>query len=408
MSMGQENQQRPPERPDGHGTALHRKAATGRAEHDARAMSLQKALRLSIAKTADELFDLAMATLSLRTEEVDGPELIQHFSDEALLILLEGPHRRRAALVLDLALVSAIVQQQTMGRVLPGAGDEPRAMTGTDAAMCAPFLDGWLERSEGLPEKAADRRMLTGFRFGARADDARQLQLAMEASDYLVCHIGVDIAAGACQGRMILCLPKASGPDLSEMEGDATEVLEGAGHVDRDSPQLSDTVLELNADLNVAIAQLRMPLHRLSALRVGEVLDLKVNDFETATILTLGGKRIGRGTLGQIDGVRALEVTHRPTRQDQPRRRASDRAGLEQEDVGGQALALLEGRQPQMPEPTMAPPELPDIPDLPNVTEDAEAPKFAEFAGISDLPDLPELGELPPLDEETKTGARSG
>ena len=233
-------------------SVLARKTQAGRVTHQARAMSVPKALRLTLAKVADELLDMAMAVIGVRIEKCESNRLAQVFKEPALLMLLDGPARRCAAAAFDPLLVGGLIQQQTMGTVLPDVGGEPRNLTETDAAICAPFLDALLERAATLPETEEERHLLEGFRFGTRPEDSRLLLMALEEPEYQIIHLTVDMAGGKRQGYITLCLPlsaKMTEPTMPEHDrpgraGDA----EG-----RNMRSLNETVLGLHIDLNLDI-----------------------------------------------------------------------------------------------------------------------------------------------------------
>jgi flagellar motor switch protein FliM len=275
MTQDQQNAPLAP-RSGGAKSALHRKMATGRTEHQARVMTLARALRLSVAKAADDTLDMAMAALSLRTQEVTGPDLLELFDDTSLLMLLDGPQRRRAAVIMDPALVGALIQQQTMGRVVHDVGGEARAMTGTDAAICAPFLDAILERAAKLPEAAADRQ---GYKFGAQAEDARLLHLAMEAPLYHVIHLDSDVERGSRQGKILLCMPVPD-PSTDIEDADASGAEEAGANLTKPKLTLAQTVPMLQVELSLVLLRLKLPLHRVSGLNVGDVLSLDGASFD--------------------------------------------------------------------------------------------------------------------------------
>ena len=136
-------------------SVLRRKATAGREDHQSRAMSMQKALRLTLAKVADNLHGMAMAVIGARVEDRDGDNLTDLFDPADLLLLLDGPAGARGAAVLDAAFVGGLIQQQTMGKVQPiPENQDPRPMTPTDAAICAPFMDALLSRVATLPDTA--------------------------------------------------------------------------------------------------------------------------------------------------------------------------------------------------------------------------------------------------------------
>src|SRR5690606_243353 len=85
-------------------SALRRMARAGRDVRQARAMSLAEALRVTLAKVASDPFGTAMAVIGVRSETRNGDDLEGVFGAQTLLMLLDGPHRRRAAAVFDAAL----------------------------------------------------------------------------------------------------------------------------------------------------------------------------------------------------------------------------------------------------------------------------------------------------------------
>lgn len=375
------------------GTIIHRKAQAGRAEHQARAMSLAKALRLTVARVADDLLDVAVAAIGVRSQRCPGDEISEHLDGGGLLMLLDGPARARGAAIFDLPLVGALIQQQTMGKVLDAGEDGERSMTPTDAAVSAPYLDAVLERVARLPEAEEEQRLIAGYRFGAWIEDARVLAMALDTPDYEVIRIQLDIAGGLRQGRILLCLPRvAEEAEATVPSGDAKE-----GEDPRRGPRprtLADTVQKLEAELRVSIAELRMSLRRLSGLQPGSVIEIGAPSFNDVRIQSFAGKTVSRGGLGQVDGMRAVQVKvdgATPRQQDG----AGDQAGSGANafgmglSVGAEAtvdaVSYPEGDAPaDLPQPDTDAP-LPDLPDLP------------EFA---DLPDLPDMSDLPDFDED--------
>ncbi len=364
-------------------SALHAMVRNGSEQRQARVMSLSKALRLTLAKVADDLFAMAAAVIAIRVEERGGDDLEGVFDPAHLLMLLEGPVRRRAAAAFDPDLVGALIQQQTMGKVLPSLEGDPRKPTDTDAAICAPFLDGLVGRAAPLPEAPDEKALMQGYEFGARMDDPRLLLMALEAPVFTIVHLTVDVEAGTRQGNILLCFPQLEAEDnlpTSEDSDAVAKTVTGGG--------LERQVLALNADLNVALTRLRMPLSRMRALQVGDQLDLGVTAFDQAQVQTRDGRKLSRGTLGQIDGVRALQLEHAAKGLREPRRRASDREELDLPRVSGDGT----GTQAAFDDPNLVTADV-DLSNLPAVVPEAPLPT------IPDLPDLPDMSDLPGLEE---------
>ena len=373
---------------------VQRKARTGRDAYAAREMSMGRALRLTAAKQAEALFDLPLAALGITQTSVNGNKLEPYIAEDALLLLLEGRAGQVGAAVLEPALVAGFIQQQTMGKVTPVSGTAPaRANTATDAALCAPFIEALLTRAAPMPEDEAARDLLTGYRFGVWANAPRHLLLALQAPQYEAIEMTLDLAGGARAGKLLLLLPEPV--RVVQPEGDEEG---GEDIAPAPAPTLDNHVMALNAELSIALTRLRLPLQQVSGLKVGDVVDLNLSSMAQALVLDSGGRAITRGTLGQIDGMRALQVEQQKSKQQtEPRRRASDRADLDLPDVslptGGNLPAMdglsgldsMENSDFDM-----------DLGAGPSFDTAEKIPSLSDvdiFGDIGDLPDLPDMDE---------------
>lgn len=350
---------------------VQRKARTGREAQAARAMSLGRALRLTAAKQADQMMALALGVLGVTRKPVGAEDMAACFEPSSLILLMDGPGGRVAAALLDSALVAGLIQQQTMGKVTPATdGDAVRRHTATDAALCAPFVEALLSGAARLPEEQADRDLLQGYRFGVWAQEPRQAQLALDGADYQVIGLTLDLAAGARAGKLVLIMPDPV-PDVIE-----PEVVGDDAPAQGRNDQLARNVMGLQAELTIALTRLKLPLQKVTDLRVGDLVDLNLSSMAQALVLDANGRAISRGTLGQIDGMRALQVEQQKAREHtEPRRRAADREGLDLPDVTAPLAPPKDRRAPQ------AQPG-PDIPRLSDVDI---------FGNLDDLPAMPDM-----------------
>ncbi|MDG1067329.1 MAG: FliM/FliN family flagellar motor switch protein, partial [Sulfitobacter sp.] len=269
-----------------------------------------------------------------------------------------------------------LIQQQTMGRVTPVPQEGPaRQHTATDAALCAPFVEALLGRAALLPEEQADRELLQVYRFGVWAADPRVALLALEAPAFEVIEMTLDLAAGARVGKLTLVIPVPV--RVAAQEERAQTDSDGPPH----SKSLADNVLGLHAELTIALTRLRLPLQQITALKPGDLLDINLSSMAQALVLDKSGRAISRGTLGQIDGIRAVQVEQQKSRQQsEPRRRAADRAELDLPDVTQPFAA-----QPDRRERTAAP--TPDIPRLSDVDV------FGDIYALPELPDMEDAAQ---------------
>ncbi len=380
---------------------IERKARSGRDTAAARAMSLARALRLTAAKQADQMMDLALSVLSVTRKPVERDGIGSILDEQSLILIMDGPGTQVALAVFEPMLVTGLIQQQTMGKVTRAqAGTAPRKHTATDAALCAPFVEALFSHGALLPEKDEDRTLIRGYRFGVWAEVPRLAELAIEGDSFELIDMTLDLAGGARAGKLTLILPE---PAVIAPESPAAEAGEPEQAV-TPSAAMSEIVLDLHADLHVALTRLKMPLQAVIALKVGDVIELKAANFGKALVLDPNGRAISRGALGQIDGMRALQVERNVKAGLSPKRRASDRAELDLPDVMG-ARAAATTSVPALPgfvaDAEREIPRASDVdifgdidalPDMPDFDEDGD------LADLSSLPDLDALPDLPDLD----------
>lgn len=355
---------------------VQRKARTGSEIHAARAMSLARALRLTAAQQADQLMALALSALSVTRRQISSEDVESCLDAEWLSLLMDGTGGQVAAVLLDPVLVEGLIQQQTTGKVRPALeGAQPRRHTATDAALCAPYIEMLLIRAAQLPEEEADRELLNGYRFGVWAQDTQQAKLAMDAPAYDVVEMTVDLAAGARAGKIVLVLPEPLqiAPVSDDMDEEQQQPVQGE--------KLTHNVMKLHAELTIALARLTMPIQKVSELKVGDVLDLQISSMAQALVLDANGRALSRGTLGQVDGLRAVQVEQQRNKQHtQPRRRASDRAELDlpdvtapiEENVEASIVGHTDLSLPKVSEVDIFG-DLDDLPDMPDIDEAAKA-----------------------------------
>lgn len=278
--------------------SLRRKARLARDEHDARSMSVTRALRLAMEKAADDDLAMPLAAEGLQHRVLDHAALIDAMAQGRLLVLLDGPQGARGAAVLDMALIASLIEAQTMGQVQT-RNVSTRAFTRTDAAMAAPLLDCVLSR---LAEQLADHPdagWTSGFRFGAMMEDRRSLGLALSAPDYHVFSLDLDIGPGARKAELLLALPLA-GKSTAQADDPAQQ---------RARQAFQGRVLEASVRLEAVLCRMSLPLERISQLRAGDLLPLPVDALRAITLEGPGRQPVATAQLGQRDGSRALRLS---------------------------------------------------------------------------------------------------
>ena len=287
---------------------LQRKARTGRDEHQARVMSPARALRLAVAWAADDLFDLALSVSSIHVSQAGQDGTVAAFPGDMLIMVLDGPGGATGAAAVDMAVLGGLIEMQTVGQVLkrPGAVRQP---TQTDAALVAPLVDAMLEGFAGNLAEEAGAGWVAGYRFGAMIEGPRMLGLLLEAPDFHLFRLQVDLGAGARQGEIALALPaRPAVPQPAEDAGAEAE----AGAAEARLRLGEGALLAAQAPLDAVLHRFRMPLAGIAALRPGDIIDIP-REALAATRLELGrGNGAVSCRLGQINGHRAVRLSVAP------------------------------------------------------------------------------------------------
>lgn len=374
-------------------SVLQRKAQVGRKEHQARAMTVPKALRIGLAKVADDAFDMALAVIGVTKETASASGLLADVGDETLLLMLDGVAGKPGGALLGNTLVSALVQQQTTGRVAAASAVD-RPMTATDAALCAPMIDLLFKRAHGLVDNEVDRAVLPCLKFGARAENKRLFELALEEPEYTVLRLTIDIAGGVAQSSLVLVLPL---PDAQPELARASDA--------RETPPskrtLEPAVMDVPAELSAVLCRLRFSLAQVGAFETGQTIDIPAEAFDAVELISITGRRVSTGAMGHVDGNRALMLNGGAGENGVAGKRGLGRDDTADEPSDYTNLDLPEldmstGQEPLDPSNLDT---LPDLPDLPEggLDELPDLPELPEVDGLPDLPDLPDFGDLPKL-----------
>lgn len=276
---------------------IHRKAIGARNEFDARVMSPSKALRVSLAKVADKMFGMALTVTTVEQRLLGHGDLRQEVGDDGLLLLLDGADGARGAVKVDPQFLTALIEVQTMGAVRRVEA-QARRVTRTDAAIVAPLMDALLRRYDEqlLAEDPTYRE--ENFRFGDMIEDARTLSLALEAPEYDLYRLTLDVEDGAKTGVLTLLMPHRK-------EEKPTDV---AGEVRGGSVSLEQNALEAQVAMDAVLARIRMPLKDICALSAGALIPLETGCLAKAELVASGGHVVARVRMGQLNGMRAVRV----------------------------------------------------------------------------------------------------
>ena len=325
--------------------------------------------------------------------------LAELVTEGVLLCLLEGDEGRVGEALIAGEVVSGLIQQQTIGTISLPKGTK-RKLTQTDAAMCTPLVDELFTQVALMLEGDNDQQTISGFRYGACFADARAMSIALDQNEYLITRLTLDLALGQRQGELILILPVVAV---------AGKCLDGTQMQEPTVEPLGETILDLPAELNMILCKCSFELSQLEQLSIGQTLPLPNDAFPETDIVTQTGEKIGTGTLGQTDGIRALRLNREPIHASHPKRREVDlvdfdlpiidalprnksniqKADREREDqTVGSSLGVARSSNAEVPLPSSGSNETDLHQPGQNNTEDVALPELSDFPDLNDLVEL--------------------
>ncbi|MEM9499482.1 MAG: FliM/FliN family flagellar motor switch protein [Pseudomonadota bacterium] len=278
-------------------SVIHRKARVARDEFDAREMSPPKAFRLAMAKSAEALFRLPLVVRTVEQTTIPLQQMEEAAGDGDLLILLDGPDGMRGAVRLDTAIVTSLIEVQLVGHLRQDPAAE-RTFTHTDAAIAQPLINDVLARFDTALAEEGVQSGAQGFRFGDMVDSARMLVLALDAPDFEMYRLTVDLGPGARMAVLHIFLPhRPPGVDV------ASETAQG-GLASRLEAQAMNAPVALNA----ALTRLRIPFNQICSWAPGTVLTVGSGAANEGVLLGAGEHEVARIRLGQLNGFRAIQL----------------------------------------------------------------------------------------------------
>lgn len=377
-------------------SVIHRKAKVARDEFDAREMSPAKALRLAMAKTAETLFRLALVVRTVEQVTVPLQKMEASLGEDGLLIVLDGADGLRGAVKVDAAFVSGLIEVQLLGQLRDRAPD-PRPFTHTDAAITQPLINGVLGLfHQTLAEDEIDSGA-EGLRFGDMVEDARALVLGLEAPDYELYRLNIDLGPGKRTGQMDLYLPHRP------PRGEAAET-GGLGGLSR---KLEQAAMTAPVTLDAALTRLRLPLSEVLTWTPGLTLTIDHGVLTDGVLLGARSHEVARFKLGQFEGFRAVQLISDATPETGAAEAADPDEAPDRPEAPAQiapppAIADLSGAGDPLADgdgatPTAAEDDWPALGGLDDVADDLDKM-------LQDIPD-PDPAADPPPGEAGEAGA---
>lgn len=276
-------------------SVMRRKAGAGRPPPEIGRITTSTVLRVAVAQGAEDALGLVASATAVDESRMTVSVFTAGLPENALLILCENDRKKLGMVVLDQECFAALIEMQTMGRVVSRQTD-PRPPTRTDALLCADFIDQILTIFEqGTAEaKLPIAPSVAGYRSGSPLADMRAIEMTLADCPYHYFAVRIDFSDGAKVGEMRILLPlyqpmPETHKTNTTWENDLAEVV-GCTHV----------------EIEAVLARKELPLAEVTALQVGSLITLPREVVSEVLLIDAEGRGIALGRLGQTAGMRAV------------------------------------------------------------------------------------------------------
>lgn len=288
------------------GSVLRRKLGGGaEAAEEAVQASTSRALRLALSRAFEAVCGIGISVLGASDDPAPLEDLCDRLDAVPLLMALSAGQGPEGAAGLDAEARSAIVDVMTTGRVANAAA-EARAVTATDAALCAPLLARFVAGLRETAKGSELARQAAGLTVQGQFASARTMGLDLPDRTFRLCRLTLDFGAGERQGEVVLALPMAE-EAAPPKDPSAAQGTGGAW-----ATRLSQAVMSAPAQLLAELHRMRLPLAAVETLEVGQVLPLPGTSVASVRLCGPDGGVVARARLGQVAGQRAVRIEAPP------------------------------------------------------------------------------------------------
>ena len=259
--------------------------------------------RQAVIRAADRGAGLPLVVLGVEVSETSLDDLVAGLDPAHLLVMIGAGAGAEGVIALDFEVVAALIEMQTVGRLLPQPAAR-RDPTTADLAMAEPFAQHFLAELRAEAEDAALARTLAGIGVLGRFANRHAVALALPDGRYRVVRLSLDFGLPDRQAGLMLALPSRAPAPLTAAQPGPDPAWAAA---------LARAVMEAPCRLDAILHRRTLTLGAVEAFTVGQVLQLPGVTVASVRVEAPGGALVGPGKLGQMGGMRAVRLsTPRP------------------------------------------------------------------------------------------------
>ncbi|MGH1330599.1 MAG: FliM/FliN family flagellar motor switch protein [Paracoccaceae bacterium] len=281
-------------------TAMRRKAGEGRPAPEVQAMSAAKALRLSLARAAEEMAGLVISVKEFEELRMTLSALPESLPENALHTMIQAEDGATGLVSMDVQLIAGLIEQLTTGNVRHSEADT-RAATPTDAIIASELIDRVLGLFEETVREAAVPPNVGGYRYVAPFSEPRAIGLTLEDIRYRYYRLVLDLGGGAKTGVLLLMMPLQR-PRASAGAGGAAEARADW------SEKLEQSVCGAEAPMTAVLHRMDMSLLEVMGLEVGALIPVPRKSLGKVRLEGADGALVSYARLGQSTGNRAVRI----------------------------------------------------------------------------------------------------
>lgn len=260
-------------------------------------LSTTRALQFAITRAADTAFGMALSVIAVAEDVLPLDDAVRALPDDGLIIALERAGDVVGCLVVDQQLRSAVIEQQTTGRIAPQSS-APRQVTGADLLLISPLISHFLKQAsaEGISPCLASS--LKGVGAGHRMAGPRSVGLALDDGLFRVLDLKIQLGENR-QGGLVVVVPAH----------DQTQPVAADSAAEDWGDRFTQAVMAAPAAINAELATLSLSLAQMRQLAVGQLLPVYGANVGSVKLRAADGSQICSARLGQSMGKRAVRTS---------------------------------------------------------------------------------------------------
>ncbi len=341
--------------------------------------AVEALLRVEVPRAADQLLAMQADVQAVTLSTMEHSAVVAALSRHDLICLISRNARDVGLLVVDIGLLTALVEIQTLGQVT-SVPPKDRVPTRTDAVVVSDMVDKWMADIARVAGEAGLARDVpfSGFVREHGILDLRAVELTLDPGKYRSMRITMAFGDDAKVGVMTFFVPASGGARSLADEGTL-------------GTRLRPHLMDAEAGMQAILTRFEHPLKQVLALRAGDVLPIDPRCLTHMHLEVREGVPLAQGRLGQVNGFRAVRLT------------SVGKEGDPEPFFGAAVPASASGTAREaLPERTVSPKaleppdadvapvdDLPDLPDLPDMDALPDLPDLPDAADLPDFPDLP-------------------